>query len=40
MACCDSDSDQEYPRRWMDRHNYSDIGEILIIFSDIFILIM
>jgi len=28
MACSDSDSDQEYPRRWKDLADYSDDGEI------------
>jgi hypothetical protein len=28
MACSDSDSDQEYPRRWKDLTDYSDDGEI------------
>lgn len=27
MANSDSDSDQEYPRRWRDRLEYSDDGE-------------
>jgi len=28
MACSDSDSDQEYPRKWKDLAVYSDDGEI------------
>jgi len=28
MACSDSDSDREYPRRWKDLTDYSDDGEI------------
>lgn len=33
MACSDSDSDREYPLRWMDRNNYLVDGKILILID-------